>query len=519
MDRYIVIKQTATHADALAAIGAADMLRHLEAHIVELEDRFEVRLARDLTPSDVEPVDPGFSYLQRPGRKVPNVPAERITHLATPEGECGAGADGGRMYRILSRMKAYAGPNNVVAQFAAWPRARWTSRVWESLNGNGRFTRRSNLVQLFNPQSARGYALLKARNTDRNDRTKDTWAEPFLEWLRFRGYFEGSAGWFTDGDLRFMCPIPAGIPFDELAAAVASFRDLRLGGSAAKIDCRAVLGLARLLIEGASQYRNPSESIRAIWVTHYKDMGKAHVVIASEQLALPNWFDLRSARQAKLWLNVLNEHDTALRRLTDSHSDEFALLKQYRRTFQLRREESIDAFVTFFRDYGVLLFRRRAQEHWTLPQFAVSSVSSILGRNRAFGTLIRNPGFRAVAAAVRASTMGAQAARYRGRVDHREVRYGLLEDLRRADRLGRGDLLVNVFAFIAAFNSETVRRRGVGIRAMQIQESELTAFRSQVERLPSSTSVGAMLCGLSACLPGRAAAVAIEDACVQAMTA
>src|SRR5262249_47108228 len=110
-------------------------------------------------------------------------------------------------------------------------------------------------------------------------------------------------------------------------------------------------------------------------------------------------------------------------------------------------------------------------------------------------------------------------ARYRGRVDHREVRYGLLEDLRRADGLGGGDLLANVFAFIAAFNRETARRRAAGIRAMRIQESELSAFRSQVERLPSSTRVGAMLCGLSACLPGRAAAVAKEDACVQAMTA
>jgi hypothetical protein len=56
------VKHTATHADTLAAIGAADMFRHLEPRIVELEDRFEIRFPRALLPSDVDAVDPGFSY-------------------------------------------------------------------------------------------------------------------------------------------------------------------------------------------------------------------------------------------------------------------------------------------------------------------------------------------------------------------------------------------------------------------------------------------------------------------------
>jgi len=94
-----------------------------------------------------------------------------------------------------------------------------------------------------------GYALLKPNGTGRRDKTKDAWGSAFLEWLRYRGYFEGAAGWFTAGDLRLYCPIPAQIPFDEFAAAAASLRALRLGGSAVKMDCRAVLGFARILIE------------------------------------------------------------------------------------------------------------------------------------------------------------------------------------------------------------------------------------------------------------------------------
>jgi hypothetical protein len=97
-----------------------------------------------------------------------------------------------------------------------------------------------------------------------------------------------------------MCPIPADTAYAQLAGIVTSFRDLRLGGTAAKVDCRAVLGLTRLLIERAETYRRPSRCVRGIWVTHYKDMGQAHTLMAMDELAIPDWFELRISQQARL---------------------------------------------------------------------------------------------------------------------------------------------------------------------------------------------------------------------------
>ena len=131
------------------------MLRHLDPRILEFEDRFEVRLARQLVRSDIDAVDPGFSYLQRPGKEASKAPVERVIELGNGQPE------DDRMYLILSRMKAYAGPNKVASEFATMPSAEWTSRVWDCLNGGRKFTKPMALVQLFNPQSARGYALLK----------------------------------------------------------------------------------------------------------------------------------------------------------------------------------------------------------------------------------------------------------------------------------------------------------------------------------------------------------------------
>jgi hypothetical protein len=264
------------------------------------------------------------------------------------------------MYSVLSRMKAYGGLNKVISQFMKMDRQQWAWTIWESLHGRPRFSFSSPLVQLFNPHAGKGYALLKPDGTDRGDKTKDRWAELFVEWLRYRGYFEGSAAWFPSGDLRLFCPIPAHIPYEQFAVAAAAFRGLQLCGTAVKIDCRALLALTRLLIENAKALRSPRQWVRGVRVTHYKDMGQAHTFIGMEQLAIPDWFELRSGDQARVWLQVLEEHDLAVRRLTDSHSDEFAL-KRYRGTFQMRWDESLAEFVLFLGEYGRLLFNRRSR--------------------------------------------------------------------------------------------------------------------------------------------------------------
>ena len=327
---------------------------------------------------DLDTADPGFSYLLRKPNEVPRLPPERVVQARTVVKNqtdliSGATLDENRMYSILERMRAYGGPNKVISRFASTHRSQWTHSVWDALNGGQSFKLSSPLVQLFNPHSGRGYSLMKPNGTDRSDKTKDRWAEPFLEWLRYRGYFEGSAGWFASGDLRFYCPVPADISYDHFATVAAALRELNLGGTGVKMDCRVILSLTRLLIEHAANYRRPRQSLRGLWVTTYKDMGRVHTFMGAEQLSIPDWFELRSSEEAQLWLRALDEHETILRRLTDSHSSEFALLKQYRQIFQIDQEDAVAAFVEFLMGYGMHLFRRRAQDHWALPQFSIAS--------------------------------------------------------------------------------------------------------------------------------------------------
>jgi hypothetical protein len=514
MSSYTVLKTAGTHSDVLAAFGLADLLQHLDPRLVDLGDRFEVRLRRRLLPSDLAAADPGFSYLEKAKesgsvRVVKSARTPRIVSVSVSEN---------RMYSILGRMNAHRGPNLVVARYAKLGRAHWAQKVWECLHGRPDFVFTSPLVQLFNPHAARGYARLKPDGTNRSDKTKNQWAEPFLEWLRFRGYFGGSAGWFATGNVRLFSPIPGDVSYQHLVHTAAAFRDLRLGGTAVKIDCRAVLGFTRLLIESAPSYCRPSRAVSGIWVTHYKNMGQAYTLMAMEQLAIPDWFDLRTSRQAQCWLESLEEHDTVLRRLADSHSDEFALLKQYRRTFQNRWQESLAEFLEFLAGYGLLLFKKRAQDHWVLPQFSVSSVTPILNRDPDLRVILRNPGFLAVAAAIRSSTLSAQAARHNGKL-RREIRYGLLAEIRQAGLVGGQELRGVISSFVSSFNGEGARLWARGLRAASIHETELTQFAGAVGQSRSAATASALLIGLASCRRSQSTVAEVEAEMAQAVPA
>jgi hypothetical protein len=154
-----------------------------------------------------------------------------------------------------------------------------------------------------------------------------------------------------------------------------------------------------------------------------------------------------------------------------------------------------------------------------LPQFRISGVTPILRRDPVLRMMIRSPGFLAVAAAVRSSTFGAQTARHNGKTDHRETQYGLLSEIRRSGLSGRRQLLVTVSSFVSSFNREATRRRAYGLGAAQIQDSEIEAFASLLERLPSSVPAGSLLGGFASCIRRDNAAVDVEPEMAEAVSA
>lgn len=447
MRTHTLFRRTGTHADTFAAIGAASLLQAFDPELIGQCDRFEITLGREVRAGDLVATDPGFRYLLRQSRKTPKLPPSLVYELARARG-VPLDSDQ-RMYSIIARLGAEGGPNKLVSEFHRISPAEWARWVWQGLNGRIDFITKPSLVQLFNPQAARGYSMLKPAGTDRGDKSKDGWGEPFLEWLRYRGYFDACTGVFLEKDIRVFTAVPQQISYGLYKSVMGAFRELRLGGSSAKIDCRMALALTRILIEQMPVYRSPASFIPHLSIAHYRSMGQANALMATEQCAIPSWVELNNGADAILWRKILEEHDKALRRLNDSNSDHLAVIKQYRRCLQLQNETSVEEFATFLQDYGLLVFKVRAEtEGWVLPQFSADTAGAILNVHPTCRSILQNAGFQAIAVALRNATVSAQVARRNEVRNHREVRYGVLSAVKRTAAVDTRALVETVTGFV-----------------------------------------------------------------------
>jgi hypothetical protein len=542
MDRFFFAATTGTHADVFAAVGLAHLLRGpaSDCTLRNAGSGFEVVLDPPLDLENRPTIDcsPGYYFL-RPNAKV-TAPADvgevvdyvvekaRVdAHREAQKAARAAGAEVAeevagnaprsdwRLYQALNALQGDDAANNIVKVINRLSPAAWRDQLYAALGALGANTRAevpwdASLVQLFNPYAAKGYARLKPDSTGRGDKTKDAWSDPFIEWLRIRGYFAAACPFFVGSKgehVRLLCPVPKNIEAGAMIDVVAQLRQARIFGSAPKVDCIATLELARLLIQHFREHQltlmAPESLISGIAIANYQSMGQAKAVTAIETLSLPGWFSLSTEADANLWLTTLEEHLTVLRRLRDDHSDEIGLILAYRRFLERRGARALFSLVEFMEQYGIFLLRERASDpNSRRKQFQTDHLEAILNQQGEYRQIISNVGFKAVAAAIRSATVSAQAMKSGGMRDYREIRYDLLPEFRRKRTLpGVAPFLEAVSDFITKHNAESARRleQGKTTGIKRVTSEDMEAFTLLLLDQKDAAVFGAMLCAFATC--------------------
>jgi hypothetical protein len=558
---YKVPRATGTHGDVFAAVGLADLLvtssNAESVRLVEKETEFQIRLGGPPDGADLStiPQIPGYPFLKASEKvKVPagvkdivdykeeKAKADRRKKAAGLKGKKGVKSadteiqqlmqqeqlrEDWRLLQVLNTLQGDETANKVHAKILTQKPEGFRAELLASLSAitSGRpsgLKWEVNTVQLFAPTAAKGYSRLKPDSTDRNDKTKEQWADPFWEWMKYRGYFRVACPYFQGQQrehVRLLCPVPCEISiraFESLA------REVRRGGvhrSPPKMDVLAVLRLAELLIRHSEEYhtadaepfpglnlsgKTPAAAISGIMVTHYQSLGNAKAVSAMSTIALPGWFRIENNTDAQDWLAILDEHQRVIRGLQDDHSDEIGLLIAYRKFLERREESATWALIEFMEQYGPFLIRAREQER-RVRSFRTDYFRRILmGTAPSLSNVLNDQGFQAVASAVRKSTVSAQALKAMGKTDYREIRYDLLHDLRRKRSLpGVEPFIETVSDFISKYNAENARRREMGKSAPRnVTTEEFVLFTALVEKYSAST-VGALLCAYGSCREPR----------------
>jgi hypothetical protein len=118
--------------------------------------------------------------------------------------------------------------------------------------------------------------------------------------------------------------------------------------------------------------------------------------------------------------------------------------------------------------------------------------------------VLNDPGFEAVAAAIRNATVSAQAQKAMNRPDYREIRYDLLPELRRKSSLPGNTPLIQVLSdFISNYNVENARRRELNrLAPRNITTDEFSSLVALIETHRAAV-VGPMLCAYGSCRLSR----------------
>jgi hypothetical protein len=555
---FKVYKMTATHGDALKAIGLADLLQSMfeePVWVAEEAGEFVIRTPGDWrTCASALPHSPRYPWLKAdrtgtdtpPGLDVIDISEEfervkrwsenrkKFRQKAGPDPELQQliqqDAPRPRWWIVAAmtatKLKAISTWNRVAQSIAEERSDEFREQVLRSLNAlsSGQpsdVNWKATSSGLFCPSAIKGFNELKPRGTSRGSVAVDD----FEEWLRYLGYWQGSHLVSDSDNIRVYVPIPMRLTSRSIGRLASRLESEMLIGSGPKSDILVVLALARLLIEYSREYHEPditpdpelsipfgatpANVMSGLHVTHFtKTSQRAYGVQATAVLALPDWFPITTRQEAEDWLSILDEHRRVIAGLRDDRSDEIALLIAYRRFLEKRGESAVCALIEFMERYGAFVMRangaRQGNRIRWVTRFTDGYFRRILmGTNGQLVGIINDPGFDAVARAVRQATVTAQNKRARQDKDAwREVRYELFHDIHRTRKVPGNAFVECVSEFISRYNYENARHREIrkDIKAApaNVSDEELKSFFALVD-LHGTAVVGALLAAYGSC--------------------
>jgi hypothetical protein len=276
---------------------------------------------------------------------------------------------------------------------------------------------------------------------------------------------------------------PAGVDRESLHDVMHRFRAGMLTTNAIALDVLAALRFTRAFVEFRRDAlvaqdpsrRDPLELLigtqpRVTDIAHgfdvvfYKDMGSAYATMNQATINLPAWAPpITAPEQADAFLSLLTEHERVITTIKttkgDEASEEIELLRRYR-DFLSGRDAT--HFFDFAAHYGDYYLAKRHRNQYA-GQFTVAGIEHLENlmtqtnnREKLLHPITQDPGFRAIATAIRQATVTAQYRAAREPGYPFEVRYGLGQDLLRAAAYPH-DFMKALGAFIQSFNAENAR--------------------------------------------------------------
>jgi hypothetical protein len=494
-----ISQKTGTYADALHAIGAADLLYELCQDLPQIIDEgvaFRVLVSEKRPPVKWEPPNPGYPYIwdskteeEAPAGDVLDYRAEVEKRNAIRELSKHAVKAKARkqLAAQIQRQDVERPPEPkaelAIASMLASMRKGWSGDrqlyrwLTESPSRTLAWTKfRLNLAservadppwsntQFLNPITGKGVHSAKTVAKSANA-INSALIDPFEDWLKLRACFKAMLAYREGDDFKFFVVQPSHIANTAIERVVAAVREMNLWGGV-RLDILAILRATETLIaysdlhpQGSIAIRgkSPQKVVAGLWQAYFKSLGTAAALMNNALFPLPDWFELQTPDDATKMVALIHEfigaRDRAgcLSSLDVKHSDDGAILQQFRTWLN---SGELSDFLSFDASFAVHLIQRRTRQEWARP-LSTENLTFLFSKGYNMTDVVSNPGFLSIARAIRNATIYSVGERS---VDI-DTRFGLAQKWKQKLKGGAPEFLGAVGEFVQEYNWEVINRR------------------------------------------------------------
>lgn len=355
--------------------------------------------------------------------------------------------------------------------------------------------------QLFNPAQGKG-----------TNYPKSEWRAPgnlkgfwLLEWLKAVGLFYGG---FTrivsnpsdprnakDRKTYVLCPLH--LDWGEHQAVLKHFRPAMVGSATAiKLDILAALRYTDAFLKHYEEAKaedqamelfgqRPSDLVSGMQMAFYKSLGQSPAVLNIATLNLPRWVAPRDPETLGAFQEALAEHLQIIRTLDETRGEQFTLLAHYR---DFLSGDDFTPFFDFTTAYSGFVMQQYDRRKYVRPFTTTTLEVLFMNSDKpVFSEIVQNEGFKAIAYAIRHSTVVPQARKGgKGPKPVVDIRYGLGQQLARKAAYPV-DFLAEIAEFLHLYNAENAQLREKGRNPFRknVTTADIEALTELVDRFGS----------------------------------
>jgi len=261
-----------------------------------------------------------------------------------------------------------------------------------------------NALQDINPDKGKGANQLKA-NGIRPGGVPDLWLRQLI---RFSGAWHSFISRYFEKNYKTYSLLPHSISSQYIESVYRGIKPFVRGKHSIKMDILMIHLLAKELIKRHPDYNNeddffsPSDKVSGFQMAYYQNLGQRPAVTNIGFLGLPDFIRIGDIEAGKIWISLLDEHQTVISRIDESNSSNIGMLQSYR---QFISASDFMAFFDFSYDYAGFLIRSIDKQNYFIKAFTITNMEVLMCTKSNFSAILANPGFRAIAEAIRNSTI------------------------------------------------------------------------------------------------------------------